>query len=92
MKQELEIWHDKKAKFSCYVDGVMEYHLFNKDVKFIFHIIADDNFIDEMPPEWLLDLKRITYFSLDIYLLNIDNEWEHEWSDIFNIIDLAKLN
>jgi hypothetical protein len=54
----------EKAKFSCLVDGIIEYHLVLPKEKYVIGIIADDNFIDEMSIEWLLDIKRVQYYNV----------------------------
>lgn len=64
MLEMMSSFLDKKATFSCYVDEMFEYHLKNKDEKYIFTFICDDSLIKKMEVEWLLDLKKVQYYNI----------------------------
>jgi hypothetical protein len=57
----------KKAKFSCFSDGIFTYSYSNHTTLFEFNIIADDMFFDKMTIKELLEVKRIGYFDNGIY-------------------------
>ena len=74
MLKMLNNYLDKKAKFSCLTDGLIEYHLKLDNEKYVITIAADDNFINKMSVEWLLDIKRVTYFSVSRIISDVTIE------------------
>ena len=70
IKEECKDILKDEAEFSCLVDGIIEYHLKKDDIKYLFFIIADDDYVRNMSVEWLIDLKRVSYFCSEIVLYN----------------------
>ena len=67
--QEVKPFLHKKASFQCFHDGIFCYRYKTTEFMYVFDIIADDCFNDKMEIEWMLDVKRVKYFSFDLHLL-----------------------
>ena len=57
----------KKAKFSCFSDGIFTYSYSSHITNWEFNIICTDVLLDKMTIKELLELKNIKYFENGIY-------------------------
>ncbi len=71
IKKELETIKalNKWALFECYGDSVATFGFSENSTYHQFNIICDDSFSREMMISDLLELKRITFFSHTIFLM-----------------------
>ena len=90
LKECKDILEDE-AEFSCFVDGMWEYHLEKENIKYLFFIIADDDFIRKMSVEWLIDLKRVSYFSSEICIKS-GGETIDSYSKTFSVLEKVSKN
>ena len=83
---------NKKAKFSCLVDGITEYHYVDDNVTYMFTFICDDDIVRKMEIEWILDLKRVSYFELEVLIRDESGDITARDSRRYSNQDIAQSN